>query len=154
MARYVGEIVDFLEVVGGPVSKASGKKNRLFWECRCVCGKELTIRQDNLGSRTHSCGCKQHVVLSSQERFMRHLEKTTQDCWVWRGAVDRDRRGIFAYTVEPLKIIRANKASMLLATGLSSISDAILNKCSTWNCVNPDHLFIRESDPEPAADSP
>lgn len=148
--NYIGEVIDFLKIVGGPISKESGKKIRLFWECECVCGKTLTVRQDNLGSRTHSCGCKQHVVLEPKERFMRHIEVTPQSCWVWKGAVDRDKKGIFAIVCTPIKIVRATKASLtLLRPEQGGVTDAILNKCATWNCVNPDHLFVREPEADP-----
>lgn len=34
------------------------KNGRIFWVCKCDCGKEVSIRKDSLISgHTQSCGC-------------------------------------------------------------------------------------------------
>lgn len=39
------------------VSSAGVKSNRTMWLCKCSCGKELTISQNNLTRAAKSCGC-------------------------------------------------------------------------------------------------
>jgi|GEM_PF-5296541 len=32
-------------------------RNNTYWVCVCVCGREVSVRQGNLGKATKSCGC-------------------------------------------------------------------------------------------------
>lgn len=43
----------------------SKEKKRAYWICRCDCdGKLISVRADNLGIRTSSCGCLQKEAVS------------------------------------------------------------------------------------------
>lgn len=43
----------------------SKEKKRAYWICRCDCdGKLISVRADNLGIRTFSCGCLQKEAVS------------------------------------------------------------------------------------------
>lgn len=47
-------------------------KGRPAWECRCVCGKVVTVRADRLaGGRTRSCGCLRSAKRGPQTRARR-----------------------------------------------------------------------------------
>ena len=53
--RVFGRLTALMEV--DPVIDSSGKKH-LSWLCRCICGREVVVRDQNLKNKnTRSCGC-------------------------------------------------------------------------------------------------
>lgn len=55
------------------VSVHHSKNHKRFWECTCVCGNTVVVRQDQLTtSKTRSCGCllqeSRHINLESRHR--------------------------------------------------------------------------------------
>ena len=53
--KVFGRLTVLMEV--DPVSGSNGKKH-LSWLCRCVCGREVVVREENLKNKnTRSCGC-------------------------------------------------------------------------------------------------
>jgi len=53
-------------VTGGPSIK--GANHSKFWTCRCACGTEKEVRQDNLLSgKSGSCGCHHEVSRETRQ---------------------------------------------------------------------------------------
>jgi hypothetical protein len=68
----IGSIFGRLRVLapGTPRTRSNGKK-RATWFCRCVCGKEVLVTQENLrGGNSTSCGCLR--IDSILDRCMTH----------------------------------------------------------------------------------
>ena len=56
MENLIGRTFNFLTVIEGPIRKDTTKK--IFWKCKCQCGKEKIVRGDQLkAGTTKSCGC-------------------------------------------------------------------------------------------------
>lgn len=54
----VGDRFERYEVIGEPFRKPSGKRTRLYAECRCDCGSVVEVSVDNLtAGAAMSCGC-------------------------------------------------------------------------------------------------
>lgn len=52
---WIGERFGSLEVL----AYAGKREGSHYWRCRCICGKEIEVRQSNLQSgHTKSCGCQ------------------------------------------------------------------------------------------------
>lgn len=45
------------------------------WLCRCICGKEITVRQSDIGRRL-SCGCQSMLIHKNREIFKNRVEKS------------------------------------------------------------------------------
>lgn len=54
----IGETFGRLEVAGEPYTTGEGRKIRVFYPCRCICGVEKPVRHDRLKAElSPSCGC-------------------------------------------------------------------------------------------------
>jgi hypothetical protein len=52
--RFIGRTLQYLTVLGYD----AGEDHRGYFSCRCICGKVIRVRAENvIGKRTHSCGC-------------------------------------------------------------------------------------------------
>lgn len=66
----VGKKFGYWTVIDYPVSIFTGKKMRNFTKCKCVCGKERSIRPDRLINKiTTSCGCKKIKQIKTGDIF-------------------------------------------------------------------------------------
>lgn len=68
----------------GPYLKLTKQRT---WKCRCVCGKELVVRQDCLRSgNTTSCGCqrKVHAAVAIRKRCTTHGQSKLAEYFVWK----------------------------------------------------------------------
>jgi hypothetical protein len=54
-----GQQVGLLTVLGRGASAAGWKA---AWQCRCICGKELTVSGDKLRGGQYSCGCTRYAT--------------------------------------------------------------------------------------------
>lgn len=70
------------------------------------------------------------------DRFWPKLEKTN-DCWLWRAAIDRYGYGKFNLNG---KVIAAHRAAWELLRGPIPEGMEIDHLCRVRNCVRPDHL--------------
>ena len=56
LINETGNIYGYLTVLG-----PEKIKNRTYWRCRCVCGKEITVLGGTLrNGNTKSCGCMKY----------------------------------------------------------------------------------------------
>src|SRR5689334_12804191 len=77
-----------LTVISNPTSGIRGGKPRRFYECRCDCGKVLSVMQDNLNrDHTMSCGCLQAERTSKANST--HRLHGTHLYFVWRNIINR-----------------------------------------------------------------
>jgi len=53
------------------IEYAGKKDGQYYWRCRCQCGKETVVRQNNLLiGKTKSCGCLQAKVVVDNMKFV------------------------------------------------------------------------------------
>ena len=138
-----GQKIDFLTVTAGPIIEALENRTRIYWDCVCICGNAIKVRGDNLGTRTHSCGCKQHVPKDLETRFKSHIDIEDSGCWAWIGARSNKGAGVFTLTSSPLKLVQADRAAMLIKNVPIARTQKILRVCLNQGCVNPDHLYVK-----------
>lgn len=141
--RQFGHIV----VLGpSPIRKHSSP----WWNCRCCCGHERAVRQDQLLSGgTKSCGCKRKRT-SPEERFWRYVRKT-DSCWLWTGGTTASGYGSFAVGGRYGGKMHAHRFAYQLANGPIGGGLSVLHDCdknypvsdtSYRRCVNPAHLKL------------
>lgn len=74
------------------VSRASNRRNKSYWSCKCECGGEIVAQGVQMRSgRTHSCGCLQRD-LASAARITHGATKRGQrwpEWGVWRQMINR-----------------------------------------------------------------
>lgn len=120
--------------------------NRVFWTCRCDCGRLTTVRNDHIvGKRVVSCGCWNHEAMSEPERIARFWEQVdkTSDCWIWRGPMKSTGYGQINWgkTEDGKKIVRyAHRVSYELSVGPIPTGLTLDHLCRNTVCVNPEHL--------------
>ena len=80
----IGDVFGKLTVVSKAESLGHGSR----WNCRCSCGKEVTIRKDGLISgHSRSCGCLSKEVTS--KRCFLHGECNSSEYASWEAMVGR-----------------------------------------------------------------
>lgn len=78
--------------------------------------------------------------MSLEEKFWEKVDKKGEDeCWNWKGALNKDRYGQFNYKGKP-KL--SHIVSYILVHGNVPKGLFILHKCNNPSCVNPKHLYI------------
>ena len=66
-----GQIFNYITAINLN-EELSLKHNRLYWNCRCICGKELILRSFTLINGTiQSCGCMSDKILSDKKNITR-----------------------------------------------------------------------------------
>lgn len=81
---------------------------------------------------------KQHHGLSVKERFALYARQC-DGCWEWTG--QRDPRGYGRMHVDGRPML-AHRVAYLVTYGSIPPGMAVLHKCDTPKCVNPEHLFL------------
>ena len=67
-----GQVFSNLTVIQRSPKRGNGKKPVTLWECRCVCGKIVTVKADSLKSgHTISCGCRKVKHMESYKHKTR-----------------------------------------------------------------------------------
>lgn len=114
------------------------------WLCLCTCGNKKIVSRNNLiQCKTQSCGCIVSLPIEDykkeqERRFWKFVEKT-DDCWIWRGSLDKEGYGCFNYRS---KTIKAHRYSFELYNNRRIANGSfICHKCDNPSCVNPDHIY-------------
>lgn len=77
-----------------PISKHSGGRKRVFWECRCDCGNVVFVNTDSIRrGLSKSCGCEQKRLASINHTIHGHTKrrKLSRTFQSWRKMVERCR---------------------------------------------------------------
>ena len=84
------------------------------------------------------------MLKTKEERFLKHVEKTENGCWLWIGGKQPKGYGIFSYgsKVEGSKL--AHRVAYELWIGPIPKGMWVLHKCRN-KCVNPEHLELGTS---------
>jgi hypothetical protein len=75
---------------------------------------------------------------SMGERFWRHVDQTSGECWLWTGATS----GGYGSLRHLRKSRRAHRISWEIHRGLIPAGLLVLHSCDVKRCVNPAHLSL------------
>lgn len=77
--------------------------------------------------------------MNSIDRFLSHVNKTDDGCWLWTGYKDKDGYG---KTKLNNHTIRANRLSWILYNGEIPAGMCVCHSCDVPSCANPKHLWL------------
>ena len=77
--------------------------------------------------------------MTPEERLMSRVDGT-EDCWMWRGAVDGHGYGVLVWHGH--RRHRAHRAMWEVTFGRIPEGFFVCHHCDTPACVRPDHLFL------------
>lgn len=90
--------------------------------------------------RNKLCLNPEHLANGDAARFWKHVQKLSDDCWVWTGPLSGD--GVGEFTVEG-QVVMAHRYSWKLWLGRMPPEQATLShSCGNLRCVNPHHLVL------------
>lgn len=99
--RFIGQLLQYLTVL----DYDAGEDHRGYFSCRCVCGKILRIRADNvIHKRTHSCGCMKPLLTISANTLPHNLGLINK---LYRAYESRAKKKVmdFSLTIEQFKVL-------------------------------------------------
>lgn len=76
---------------------------------------------------------------SGAKRFWARVERQSDGCWIWRGAIERGGYGRVMFEGRANK---AHRVSYELTYGPIPEGLFVCHCCDTRSCVRPDHLFV------------
>lgn len=75
----------------------------------------------------------------ARERFWNGLDRSSGECWLWTGALDRDGYGATHFVGVAKK---AHRVAFALTNGPIPKGGCVLHRCDTPHCCRPDHLYL------------
>lgn len=149
----MGSLIDLKGKVFGRLTVLSFvgtiPKRGAFWNCLCVCGKNVSVASCHLISgHTKGCGCFRPSK-DPAERFWKKVDKTVLcpvpglkgNCWIWTAGKTTFGYGAFAITKS--ETLHAHTFSLRLAGRPEPPAGYEPDHlCRVPACVNPDHLEI------------
>jgi len=75
----------------------------------------------------------------AREKFFKSVDKT-DDCWLWKGVLDKDGYGRFR--IHERRIPSHRISWFILGRVIPENRPMLRHKCRNRNCVNPDHLEV------------
>ena len=109
--------------------------------CMCGCGEKVKKR--------NAFYIKEHMPKFSSvlAEIYSKITKQDNDCWLWLGPISKDNTcNIVRRSPDSKKKTRYNIKKIVYShyfdTTLHPTKDFIRNNCNTFNCCNPQHLYI------------
>lgn len=120
------------------------------WLCKCECGNEKEIFENNLRSGTSSsCGCKwidKSLIYNSKEYAEKYRNKIKENiyinennCWVWKRSKHKQGYGNIGYKG---KHHLTHRVSWMVHKGEIPKGIKVCHTCDITSCCNPEHLFL------------
>lgn len=76
-----------------------------------------------------------------EQRFWKYVKKT-DDCWLWTGGLDKNKRGVLRIGRASEGRQIASRASWIVHHGKIPDGLFVLHDCDNPQCVRPDHLHL------------
>jgi hypothetical protein len=100
----VGKTFGSLTVIAKSTTH-SDKQGNVFWDCKCACGKTISIRSPSLRTgNTRSCGCKQYsdrsMLAGSKSKLWTGYEEIPRSTWSQIERQARQRKISFDVTIQ------------------------------------------------------
>jgi hypothetical protein len=105
------------------------------------CGTAYERRPSVAGkycSRSCASTSRRGIETPVEDRFFRHVEKTTS-CWLWTGYIDSGGYGTIQIGHAPWLV---HRVSYELHHGPIPPAAVVRHSCDVRHCVNPDHLLV------------
>lgn len=76
------------------------------------------------------------------EKFWKNIKKT-DTCWIWTGAIKKDKNIPIIHKSDYYGAINPKKVSYYLAYNTIDIPHYIFMRCKNLLCMNPEHMFTK-----------
>jgi hypothetical protein len=120
------------------------KANEGKHPCHCGCGQPITVlpHHRSQGLPMYISGHNNVTVPLADKLLARVNKDAPGGCWIWTGPTCR--RGYGAISSR-CRLYQTHRVSYELAFGPIPDGKWVLHRCDTPACVNPDHLFLGDS---------